>query len=189
VPQVRAPVLTLIPQRSGFGALTWVTFTLETATDRLLLCLTACGDFTSLASRISLLSVVIAASRFSTTPRASICWLHVWRARAAVSTACVYGQPRFAPHNLSIVGRDVGTGREPGAPGTRQQAACPTTTATIMSRSYNFGAGSNDNGDVLAIVNCRDNNRSQNFTYDHLNRITQGYSTGPNWGETFTIDP
>ncbi len=40
----------------------------------------------------------------------------------------------------------------------------------------------------IKIKNNRDNNRSQNFIYDNLNRIQQANSTGPNWGETFTID-
>ncbi len=70
-----------------------------------------------------------------------------------------------------------------------QQAACPTTTATIMSRSYQFGQGSNDNGTVQSITNCRDTNRTQNFVYDSLNRVQQAYTSGPNWGETFAIDP
>lgn len=70
-----------------------------------------------------------------------------------------------------------------------QQSACPTTVAAIMSRSYNFGAGTNDNGNPQVITNCRDTNRTQNFTYDSLNRITSGYTSGPNWGEDFTIDP
>jgi len=70
-----------------------------------------------------------------------------------------------------------------------QQATCPTTTATIMSRSYDFGqAGSNNNGTVQSITNCRDTNRTQNFVYDSLNRIQQAYTSGSNWGETFTID-
>jgi len=34
----------------------------------------------------------------------------------------------------------------------------------------------------------RDGNRTQNFTYDGLNRIQQASSAGPNWGEAFTID-
>ena len=50
-----------------------------------------------------------------------------------------------------------------------------------------------DNGNVFQIVNNRDNNRSQNFVYDNLNRISQTYTTGSSplatsWGETFTID-
>lgn len=60
--------------------------------------------------------------------------------------------------------------------------------STILHRSYNFGGGTNDNGNVLSITNCRDNNRTQNFAYDSLNRINQGYTTGTNWGEDFTID-
>jgi RHS repeat-associated protein len=70
-----------------------------------------------------------------------------------------------------------------------QSTTCPTTVATIMSRLYDFGqAGSSDNGTVQSIKNCRDNNRTQNFQYDSLNRVTQASTTGPNWGETFTID-
>jgi RHS repeat-associated protein len=64
-----------------------------------------------------------------------------------------------------------------------------TLSATILSLSYNFHLGAGDNGNVFQIVNNRDNNRTQNFTYDNLNRIQQAFSTGPNWGETFTIDP
>jgi RHS repeat-associated protein len=70
-----------------------------------------------------------------------------------------------------------------------QSSACPTTVATIMSRSYNFGLGTNDNGNVQNITNCRNSNRTQNFAYDNLNRISQAYTTGTNWGEDFTIDP
>jgi len=35
----------------------------------------------------------------------------------------------------------------------------------------------------------RDANRTQNFTYDNLNRLTQAWSSGSNWGETFSVDP
>jgi RHS repeat-associated protein len=45
-----------------------------------------------------------------------------------------------------------------------------------------------DNGNVSQIVNNRDNTRNENFTYDSLNRIASGYSSGTQWGETFTID-
>jgi RHS repeat-associated protein len=70
-----------------------------------------------------------------------------------------------------------------------QQANCPTTTATIMSRLYDFGqAGASNNGTVQSITNCRDTNRTQNFLYDSLNRIQQAYTSGSNWGETFTVD-
>ncbi|MBI1748487.1 MAG: RHS repeat protein, partial [Acidobacteria bacterium] len=59
---------------------------------------------------------------------------------------------------------------------------------TVLSLGYDFHLGS-DNGNVFQIVNNRDNNRTQNFTYDALNRIGSAYTTGSNWGETFTIDP
>jgi RHS repeat-associated protein len=65
---------------------------------------------------------------------------------------------------------------------------CPGITGTIMHLVYGFGAGTNDNGDVVSMANCRDTNRTQNFTYDSLNRIQNAYTNGPNWGETYTID-
>jgi RHS repeat-associated protein len=61
-----------------------------------------------------------------------------------------------------------------------------TTSATIMSLTYNFGLGTNDNGNVVGITNNRDGNRTQNFMYDSLNRIQQAYTTGANWGETMS---
>ncbi len=70
-----------------------------------------------------------------------------------------------------------------------QQSACPTVMATIMNTSYNFAWGTSDNGNVQFITNCRNTNRTQNFAYDSLNRISQGYSSGSIWGEAFTIDP
>jgi RHS repeat-associated protein len=43
-----------------------------------------------------------------------------------------------------------------------------------------------NNGNVYQIVNNRDNTRTQNFNYDSLNRIQQAYSSGTQWGETFS---
>src|SRR5260221_816187 len=74
-----------------------------------------------------------------------------------------------------------------------QQATCPTTTATIMSRLYDFGqAGSSNNGTVQTITNCRDTNRTQNFVYHSLNRIQQASTTGnsplaTSWGAALPI--
>jgi RHS repeat-associated protein len=45
-----------------------------------------------------------------------------------------------------------------------------------------------DNGNIYQITNGIDGNRTQNFSYDSLNRINQAYTSGPNWGETYTID-
>jgi RHS repeat-associated protein len=61
-------------------------------------------------------------------------------------------------------------------------------THTIFSRSYGFQLGTADNGVVYQIVNGLDGNRTQNFTYDNLNRITQANTTGPSWGEKFKVD-
>jgi RHS repeat-associated protein len=74
-----------------------------------------------------------------------------------------------------------------------QQSACPTTPASIMSRSYNFGLGTNDNGNVQTVTDCLNTDRTQNFDYDNLNRLLDAYTTGKttaktNWGEVYTID-
>jgi RHS repeat-associated protein len=68
----------------------------------------------------------------------------------------------------------------------------------IMDRGYDFHTGNGtpgsgaDNGNVFAITNYRDSNRSQGFTYDALNRLTSGWSsanTGSySWGENYSID-
>jgi RHS repeat-associated protein len=72
-----------------------------------------------------------------------------------------------------------------------QSLPCPTAPATVMSRSYNFAAGTNDNGNVQSFTNCLDSTRTQTFTYDSLNRIATAQSSGSgstSWGEQFTID-
>ena len=76
-------------------------------------------------------------------------------------------------------------------PGTFTGITCPATVGNIMHRTYAFGAGTNDNGNVQSIANCRDTKRTQNFDYDALNRIADAYTsgtTGSAWGQAFTID-
>ena len=64
-----------------------------------------------------------------------------------------------------------------------------TTSQTDISLGYDFHFGNGDNGNVYQIVNNRDTNRTQNFTYDALNRITSASTQGttaPNcWGQLF----
>lgn len=68
--------------------------------------------------------------------------------------------------------------------------------ANILDVKLNFNLGSGDNGNLISITNNRDNTRSQNFAYDHLNRLlnAQTQTTGvtiPNsncWGLTFGYD-
>jgi RHS repeat-associated protein len=78
-----------------------------------------------------------------------------------------------------------------------------TTSATLFSECFDFHLGvaittpsqcalsaytTGDNGNVYTIANERDSTRTQTFQYDSLNRITQGQSSGAQWGETYTID-
>ena len=70
-----------------------------------------------------------------------------------------------------------------------QSLPCPTVAATMMSRSYNFAAGTTDNGNVQSITNCLNSNRTQSFTFDALNRILTAQSSGTDsnsWGEDYT---
>ena len=73
------------------------------------------------------------------------------------------------------------------------------TAANVLDLKYNFGYGTNDNGNVLNLTNDKDSNRSVAYAYDALNRIASATtpnadcSTMPsgitkNWGETFTVD-
>jgi RHS repeat-associated protein len=56
-----------------------------------------------------------------------------------------------------------------------------------MSLTYDYHSSSHaNNGNVYQIANGRDSNRTQNFLYDSLNRIAQAYTSGTNWGETFS---
>ncbi|HWR13334.1 MAG TPA: hypothetical protein VN577_00790 [Terriglobales bacterium] len=48
--------------------------------------------------------------------------------------------------------------------------------------------GGGNNGNLHQITNNKDGNRTQNFTYDNLNRIASAYTTSSLWGESFSID-
>ncbi|MGH9818394.1 MAG: RHS repeat-associated core domain-containing protein, partial [Candidatus Acidiferrales bacterium] len=68
-----------------------------------------------------------------------------------------------------------------------------TNIGNVLDFGYGFtnGQGQN-NGNVIAIVNNRDANRSQSFTYDELNRIktaqSQAASGAHDWGPSFGYD-
>ncbi|MCI0403172.1 MAG: hypothetical protein L0212_06570, partial [Acidobacteria bacterium] len=68
---------------------------------------------------------------------------------------------------------------------------------TVLSFSYSFDQDPSpsvvkNNGNVVQIVNNRDTNRSQSFTYDQLNRVVTAQSqatSGANcWGNSFAYD-
>ncbi|HXZ29368.1 MAG TPA: hypothetical protein VEG08_15340 [Terriglobales bacterium] len=67
-----------------------------------------------------------------------------------------------------------------------------SSAGTVLDLSYSFNSGTAqapvDNGTLVRIANNRDLNRSQNFTYDALNRITAAWTDGTNWGDTYTVD-
>jgi RHS repeat-associated protein len=65
----------------------------------------------------------------------------------------------------------------------------------ILDFKYGFNVGTADNGNVINVANYRDDTRSQDFTYDTLNRLATAYtystySTSPAncWGEQFGYD-
>src|ERR1700728_947538 len=45
-----------------------------------------------------------------------------------------------------------------------------------------------DHGNVYQMVNNRNSTRNERFTYDSLNRIASGQSSGTQWGEAYTTD-
>jgi RHS repeat-associated protein len=67
---------------------------------------------------------------------------------------------------------------------------------SLMSLQYSFvDASSHNNGNVISITNLVDGTRSQQFTYDQVNRLVTGettstYSTSPThcWGEAYAYD-
>jgi RHS repeat-associated protein len=74
-------------------------------------------------------------------------------------------------------------------------------TKTLMNLIYDFHVGNGDNGNVYAITNNRDTNRSQSFTYDALNRLLSAQNAGTDctqtlpdghteyWGNSYVYDP
>jgi RHS repeat-associated protein len=59
-------------------------------------------------------------------------------------------------------------------------------TTALLNLSYNFGFGTNDNGNVQQIVNGKNSARNQSFGYDGVNRLTSAQSG--TWGGSFIYD-
>ena len=64
-----------------------------------------------------------------------------------------------------------------------------TSSATVFSLSYGYRAKGKNNGNISQIVNNSNNSRTQNFTYDSLNRISTAASQATSgqycWGQLF----
>lgn len=99
------------------------------------------------------------------------CWIYATTGTAlAMNTSCTSTDP--SPGNILDLQYCYYT---------RADGACQQSTT--------------NNGDVMGIVNNRDSNRSQSFTYDPVNRIVTAqseatYSASPNtcWGESYSYD-
>jgi RHS repeat-associated protein len=66
------------------------------------------------------------------------------------------------------------------------------TVGNVLDFTYNFNAGTANNGNVSAITNNRAAGRSQSFTYDELNRLKSAYTQTTSgadcWGLEFGYD-
>jgi len=74
-------------------------------------------------------------------------------------------------------------------PNTLSAATTGSGSQTVLSLSYDFHLGVNDNGNVYAILNNRDATRSASYSYDPLNRVaTAETSQSALWGQSFGYD-
>jgi RHS repeat-associated protein len=103
----------------------------------------------------------------------------------AQACSTFYYDKRLQPCRISV--KSSGT-----APVSCTDAA---DIGNVIDFAYNFSLGVADNGNVMGITNNRDTTRSQQFTYDALNRIstaetTSTHATSPAncWGDQFGYD-
>jgi RHS repeat-associated protein len=59
---------------------------------------------------------------------------------------------------------------------------------TLLSLTFGFNLGVNDNGILTRIANGVHTSRNVSYTYDQLNRITAGYHDGSDWGNNYVLD-
>ncbi len=57
----------------------------------------------------------------------------------------------------------------------------------LFNKQYNFDATGHNAGDLLSIVNLKDQSRNQSFSYDGLDRLIQA-SEGSRWSNVYVID-
>jgi RHS repeat-associated protein len=73
-------------------------------------------------------------------------------------------------------------------PSTFTAATQGTGAQTLLSLSFAFNLGVDDNGILTRIANGVHTGRNVNYTYDQLNRITAGYHDGSDWGNNYVVD-
>jgi RHS repeat-associated protein len=60
-------------------------------------------------------------------------------------------------------------------------------TAALFDKQYSYGTVGANNGNIFTITNVKDSTRTQNFTYDSLNRLISAGDNG-HWANTYTYD-
>jgi RHS repeat-associated protein len=69
------------------------------------------------------------------------------------------------------------------------QTNCNTVSGKVLHFVFGYNTSTANNGNVIGITNCKDSSRSQNFTYDGLNRIGSAQTTNSgNWGNSYVYD-
>lgn len=89
----------------------------------------------------------------------------------------LYYNSRLQPCRISVKSSDIAPGH-----------CAANKVGNVLDFQYEFASGTANNGNVVAITNNRDTNRSQNFTYDELNRVAYAWSSGNLWGNKFVYD-
>jgi RHS repeat-associated protein len=72
------------------------------------------------------------------------------------------------------------------------QAVAGGTIGTVLNLAYSYAQSSHNNGNIATQTNNVDTGRTQNYTYDNLNRLltaqTQATSGADCWGQSFGTD-
>jgi len=69
----------------------------------------------------------------------------------------------------------------------QQLTTTNSSIGTLADHTYNYGASSSNNGNVLSVADQLNPARTQSFTYDPLNRLATASES--RWGLSFTYDP
>jgi RHS repeat-associated protein len=57
-----------------------------------------------------------------------------------------------------------------------------------LNKTYNYNAGTANNGRIISVTDNLDANNTVSYTYDSLNRLTTAQTAGPAWGLSWTYD-
>ena len=115
----------------------------------------------------------------------NVMWPATYAPDGQLATVVVGWSDGTPPYNGTLISNTYNNRLQPA-----QMSATTPSGSSVLNLTYNFNLGNgttgSDNGNVIQIVNGKDSKRTQNFLYDPLNRIQQAYTSGPNWGETYS---